>query len=122
MLKRMLVLLVGTAVIMSCDIQGIKLLNTYEATFTPTDGNRHYDFTVPEIQDKPSETFVMGYRAFSTSPDIWTPISDGWLDTYAESMVLTVSWEYGAVRFWNFSPGHTYHLRLDVYGSDTGVF
>ncbi len=80
---------------------GVSLLKEYTATI-PSDGN--YTLDVPEITGKRTTTYVMAYWAFPTSPNIWTPMTDGWLDGY-HSRVFSVSWTYGQVYFYQMSAG-----------------
>jgi len=94
----------------------ISLLRTLTYTFTPTSSTRNYRFTVPEIRNRHGETFALGYSAFSTSPTLWSPVADGWLDSATSATYLAVSWDYGTVTFMGFPTGYTFLLRLDVYG------
>lgn len=87
---------------------GALLIKEYTGAI-PSDGS--YTLNVPEILGKRSTTFVMAYWAFPTSPDIWTPMTDGWLDTY-EAHIFSVCWTYGKVYFLYMTQGHLYLVQV----------
>ena len=87
---------------------GVSLIAEYTGTIS-SDGN--YTLDVPEITGKRSTTFVMAYWAFPTSPNIWTPMTDGWLD-YSDAHVFGVSWTYGTVLFFEMTAGDLYLVQV----------
>jgi len=90
---------------------GVTLIKTYSGTFT---GETTQSIYVSEIVDKLGETFILAYFAFSTSPDVWNPMTDGWLD--AEAWRYWYSWTTGYVSFYECSAGHYYMIQ--VYQND----
>jgi len=73
---------------------GVSLIKEYTGTI-PFDG--HHVLKVPEITGKRNTTFVMAYWTFSTTPDSWTPMADGWLDNVDYAKMFCVSWTHGEV-------------------------
>jgi len=84
---------------------GVSLIKEYTGTIS-SDGN--YTLDVPEILDKRTTTFVMAYWTFSTSPNLWIPMTDSWLDSIELCHIFYVSWTYGKV-------GLTGMLADDLY-------
>ncbi|MFC2081230.1 hypothetical protein ACFLR8_03370 [Bacteroidota bacterium] len=66
---------------------------------------------IPEIKNRQTSTFVMAYWAFPDSPDLWTPISDGWWDTEG-SQLLIVSWTEGGVLLYDMLEGLHYLIQV----------
>ena len=73
---------------------GVSLIKEYTGTI-PSDG--HYTLDTPEITGKRGTTFVMAYWTFSTTPNIWQPMTDGWVDDFESAHIFSVSWTYGQV-------------------------
>lgn len=88
---------------------GVSLIKEYTGTI-PSDGS--YTLNVPEITGKRTTTFVMAYWAYSTSPNIWTPMTDGWLDSSNFARVFSVSWTYGEVYFFFMVAGNLYLVQV----------
>ena len=96
---------------------GVSLLNTYSGTFyAENNSSNDLELTIPEIKGKPGTTYVMVYWAFSSSPEIWSLCSDGWLDSADYGTMASISWTYGTVWIDGFPPGDTYRYKVDVYG------
>lgn len=87
---------------------GVSLIKEYTGSI-PSDGT--YTLNVPEITGKRMTTYVMAYHAYPTSPDIWTPIADGWLD-YLYQRIFSVSWTYGKVYFYEMKAGDLYLVQV----------
>jgi hypothetical protein len=87
---------------------GTTLLKEYIGQFSAS-GN--YTLDVPEITGKRTSTFIMAYWAFANSPDIWTPMTDGWLDS-GNSHIFGVSWTYGGVMFYQVVAGDYYLVQV----------
>lgn len=87
---------------------GISLIAEYTGTL-PSDGN--YSLSVPEIKGKRATTFVMAYWTIPTAPSIWTPMTDGWLDSY-KAHIFWVSWTYGKVYFYYMTEGDLYLVQV----------
>lgn len=87
---------------------GVSLIKTYTGVMT---GATMQTISVPEIKGKPETTFVLAYYSFSTSPTVWTPMSDGWLDS-SLSNVFSVSWTAGTVNIYQGFAGDNYMLKV----------
>lgn len=87
---------------------GVSLINEYTGSIA-SDGS--YTLDVPEITGKRTTTYVMAYWAFPTSPDIWIPMADGWLDL-AYSHIFSVSWTFGKVYFFEMTAGDLYLVQV----------
>ncbi len=88
---------------------GITLIKEYTGTI-PEDGNHSID--VPEISGKRDTTFVMAYWAFSSTPTVWMPMSDGWIDDIQLCHIFTVSWSYGNVAFFGMKKDELYLIQV----------
>jgi hypothetical protein len=91
---------------------GVSLIKEYTGTIT-TAGDFNVD--VPEILGRRSTTYVEAYWALPASPDVWTPMSDGWtapLDPPTTSRTMTVSWTFGKVGLWGFKASDIYLIRV----------
>ncbi|MCD4812657.1 collagen-like protein [bacterium] len=87
---------------------GTTLLHEYTGQFAAA-GN--YTLNVSEITGKRTTTFVMAYWAFSSVPDVWTPMTDGWLDS-SNSRIFSVSWTAGQVYFYEMDAGDYYLVQV----------
>lgn len=87
---------------------GVLLIKEYTGTIS-SDGS--WSLSVPEITGKRSTTFVMAYWTFPTTPDIWIPMTDGWLDT-TEAHIFGVSWTYGKVYFYYMVEGDLFLVQV----------
>lgn len=88
---------------------GVSLIKEYTGTI-PFDGSSALN--VPEITGKRATTFVMAYWTFSTTPNIWIPMTDGWLDSAELAHMFTVSWTYGRVYFYGMVAGDFYLVQV----------
>jgi len=88
---------------------GFSLIKEYTGTI-PFDG--HHLLNVPEITDKRSTTFVMAYWTFPASPNIWTPMTDGWIDSSERAHIFWVSWTYGKVYFYGMVAEDLYLVQV----------
>lgn len=88
----------------------IVLSKTYTGT-VPSDGS--FTLSVPEITNKAGKTIVQAFWAFPTSPNIWTPLEDGWLDdTTNVGRVFALSWTPGTVYLSFMSTGDLYKVEI----------
>jgi hypothetical protein len=87
---------------------GLSLIKEYTGTIQ-SDGS--YYLSVPEITGKRATTFVMAYWAFPTSSNIWTPMTDGWVDS-EEAHIFGVSWTYGDVYFFFMTEGDLFLVQV----------
>ena len=90
-------------------VPGMTLIKIYAGTFSST-GNLYLD--VPEISGKLGSTIVLAYWAFSTSPSIWNPMADGWLDSSTFAKSFSVSWTFGRVYFYGVTAGDYYLVQV----------
>lgn len=88
---------------------GFSLIKEYTGTI-PSDGS--YSLDVPEITGKRSTTFVMAYWTFSDTPNIWIPMTDGWLDSSELAHIFWVSWTYGKVYFYAMVAGDLFLVQV----------
>jgi hypothetical protein len=88
---------------------GVSLIREYTGS-VPDDGSFFVD--VPEIKDRRNSTFVMAYWAFDSSPEIWIPMTDGWLDSEDVGHIFSVSWTYGRVYFFFMAEGDLYLIQI----------
>jgi hypothetical protein len=91
---------------------GVTLLKTYTGYMT---GEESQSISVPEILGKISSTFVLGYYT-STASNIWTPMTDGWLDSNSYARMLWVSWTYGNCYIYGGRIGDKY--LINVYSNN----
>jgi hypothetical protein len=86
---------------------GVSLIKTYTGVMT---GATVQTMVIPEIKGLPDNTFVMVYTSFPTSAVIWTPVTDGWLDS--EAMCYFVSWIAGSVSIYQGFAGNNYMIKV----------
>lgn len=87
---------------------GTTLIKEYTGQF-PSTGS--FTLNVPEIKGNRASTYVIAYWAFNNTPDIWTPLADGWLDS-ANSKIFCVSWNLGQVGFFQMTAGDYYLIQV----------
>lgn len=87
---------------------GLVLIKTYSGYFS-TSGN--YSLNVPEILNKQNSTIVLGFYAFPTSPSVWIPLTDGWLDS-SQSQIFSISWVLGTILFMDMAAGNLYLVQI----------
>ena len=86
---------------------GTTMLNQYSGDCL----NGTFFISVPEILNKQTTTYVLGYYSSDGSPDIWTPMTDGWLTPRA--MQLWLSWTQG--RVYVYDATNTYNYLIQVF-------
>ncbi len=91
---------------------GVALLHEYTGTLA-SDGD--FEIEVPEILNRRADTFVEAYWSLSSSPDIWTLMSDGWQDAVASSRTCAVSWTFGKVYLFGMLTGDNYLIKVFQY-------
>jgi hypothetical protein len=82
-----------TAETVPTDTPNLSMIKSYTGFLSTTNS---FTVWIPEIKGKQGTTFVMCYWAFSTVPDLWTPMADGWQDS-GTSYIAAISWTYGNV-------------------------
>jgi len=66
---------------------------------------------IPEIKNRQTSTFVMAYWSFPENPDLWIPMTDGWIDE-AGSQIIMVTWIDGGVILYDMVEGHHYLIQV----------
>lgn len=84
------------------------LIKTYAGSLTSS--NKTID--VPEILGKEDTTFVLVYQSYSSTPTMWHPVTDGWLDSFPSACYYVISWEYGKVYLNSWTIGDNYMIKV----------
>ncbi len=85
---------------------GVSLIKQYTGTISSTGS---FEVLVPEISGRNSTTYVDVYFTTTASPDIWTPMTDGYSTT---SRYCQVSWSLGKVYLNNMTASDLYMIKV----------
>lgn len=93
---------------------GISLIGTHTGTMPSTAPDPGGDLVidVPEILNRQSDTFIEAYFAYSDSPDEWTLMADGWVDSVDTSRTCAISWSAGEVKLYGMETGDLYLIKV----------
>lgn len=93
---------------------GFRLIAEYQGAIT--EKLAFIDVSIPEIYQKRSSTFVLGYWTTKTVKYIYTPLSDGWIDNVDVMHTMGVSWDSGKVYLFGMDIDDIYYIQ--VFGTD----